>query len=244
MNGKFVTYYRVSTSKQGVHGLGMDAQRTAVEQFLNGGSWEVVGEFEEVESGKRDDRPELAKAIAMAKETGAKLLIAKLDRLARDLHFLTALEKRGVEFVAADMPGANRFTLHVMMALAQAEREMISARTKAGLRSIKNKIERDGHYVAKSGKTITRLGKATGFTPDMAVKSQAIRKAKADAHAAKVQPTIKMMRDQGSTLQAMADHLNHLGLTTPRGKPWTPIAVSRAEGRAQTPQEGHLQPQL
>lgn len=249
MNGKFVTYYRVSTDKQGIRGLGMDAQREAVARYLNGGSWEVVGEFEEVESGKRTDRPELEKAIALAKTTGAKLLIAKLDRLARNVHFLTGLKAQGVEFVACDMPDANSFTINIMAAVAEQEREAISDRVTASLASIKAKIAANGHHVSKAGNVITTLGQRSdgsvgGFAPEWTAKSMAVRSARANAHAAKVQPTIKLMRDQGSTLQAVADHLNHLGLTTPRGKPWTPIAVSRAENRAEKPQEGHLQPQL
>ena len=230
MNGSFVTYYRVSRASQGMEGLGMDAQERAVTAFLNGGDWTVQGTFKEVESGKRDDRPELAKAIALAKATKSKLLIAKLDRLARDLHFLTSLEKEGVEFVAVDMPGANKFTLHVMMALAQQEREMISSRTKASLASIKAKIEQDGQHVSKKGNVITKLGGRT-LSDDERAKGRQARTEKANAHAAKVAPIIASMRGQNATLQAVADALNQAGLQTPRGASWTPMAVSRAEKR-------------
>lgn len=229
MNGTFVTYYRVSTDSQGVRGLGMDAQRKAVENYLNGGSWTVVREFEEVESGSNANRPQLMNAIALCKATGAKLLIAKIDRLARDLRFLTVLDDAKVEFVSTDMPDANRFTINIMMAMAQQEREMISARTKAGLASIKDRIATDGHHVSKAGNVITKLGRA--FTEDERARGPQAHKAKANARATKVAPAIVMARGQGMTLQATADHLNSLGLTTPRGSLWTPIAVSRAEKR-------------
>ncbi|MFZ4165274.1 recombinase family protein [Brevundimonas sp. NPDC058933] len=231
MNGSFVTYYRVSTDKQGVRGLGMDAQRAAVERYLNGGNWTVLAEFEEVESGKRSDRPELAKAIALCKSTGAKLLIGKLDRLSRDMLFLLTLQNEGVQFVAADMPDANNMTLHMMMVFAQHERETISARTKAGLQAIKDRIEREGHHVSKAGNVITKLGPAKPFTGADSARGVQSRKAKADEHASKVIPTITLLKGQGATLQQIADHLNHMGQKTPRGASWTPIAVSRAYGR-------------
>lgn len=231
MNGKFVTYYRVSTDKQGVRGLGMEAQRAAVSTYLNSGDWTVIGEFEEVESGKRSDRPELTKAIALAKATGAKLLIAKLDRLARDIRFLTILDDHKVEFVCADMPDANRTMIGFMMVMAQAEREAISSRTKAALGSIKARIERDGHHVSKAGNKVTTLGGPKKFDDAARAKAVASRMTKADDHAAKVAPAIKMARGQSMTLQQTADHLNALGLKTPRGAVWTPSAVSRAEKR-------------
>ncbi|MDO8608217.1 MAG: recombinase family protein [Phaeospirillum sp.] len=132
-SGKFVSYYRVSTQQQGRSGLGLEGQRHAVTEFLNGGSWELVSEFTEIESGKRSDRPQLQLALAAARRHRAVLLIAKLDRLSRDAHFLLGLEKAGVEFVCADMPNANRLTIGIMAMVADEERRMISARTKAAL---------------------------------------------------------------------------------------------------------------
>src|ERR1700758_2912094 len=111
MDGKFIAYYRVSTDRQGVNGNGMAAQRKAVEDYLNGGQWKLVGEFTEVESGKRSDRPELEKALAACKKLKAKLVIAKLDRLSRNLAFIAALMESGVEFVAVDIPHANKLTI-------------------------------------------------------------------------------------------------------------------------------------
>ena len=135
--GRFVAYYRVSTAKQGRSGLGLDAQREAVRAYMNGGNWTLLAEHTEVESGKVDDRPELTNALQTCRLTGATLVIAKLDRLSRDAHFLLGLEKAGVEFVAVDMPNANRLTVRLMAVIAQEEREMIAARTKVALAAAK-----------------------------------------------------------------------------------------------------------
>jgi DNA invertase Pin-like site-specific DNA recombinase len=142
--GRFVSYLRVSTDRQGKSGLGLEAQRKAVEDFLNGGSWKLIDEFIEVESGKRDDRPKLAEALARCRLHNATLVIAKLDRLSRDAHFLLGLQKAGVRFVAADMPEANEMVVGIMAVVAQAERKMISARTKAALAAAKARGKRLG----------------------------------------------------------------------------------------------------
>src|SRR4051794_25000743 len=131
--GRYVSYLRVSTDRQGRLDLGLEAQRKAVEDFLNGGRWDLIAEFVEVESGKRDDRPKLAKALALCRLHNATLVIAKLDRLSRDAAFLLGLQKAGVRFVAADMPEANELVVGIMAVVAQTERKMISVRTKAAL---------------------------------------------------------------------------------------------------------------
>ena len=137
-HGKFVSYLRVSTKRQGESGLGLEAQRKAVSDFLNGGNWKLVEELVEVESGKHDhNRPALHKALEACKVYGATLVIAKLDRLSRDAHFLLGLQKAGVKFVAADMPEANEMVVGIMALVAQAERRMISERTKAALQAAK-----------------------------------------------------------------------------------------------------------
>src|ERR1700750_2536505 len=136
-NGKFVAYFRVSTQKQGASGLGIEAQQEAVRTYLNGGRWKLVGEFKEVESGKRNDRPALAEALAMCRIHGATLIIAKLDRLARNVAFISNLMESGVEFTAVDFPQANRLTIHILAAVAEHEAAMISARTKAALGAAK-----------------------------------------------------------------------------------------------------------
>src|SRR3954468_203058 len=136
-SGKWVAYYRVSTAKQGASGLELDAQREAVADYLNGCNWTLAAEFVEVESGKRNDRPELAKALATCRRTRATLVIAKLGRLARTVAFVSNLMEAGVEFVAVDFPTANRLTIHILAAVAEHEREIISARTKAALAAAK-----------------------------------------------------------------------------------------------------------
>src|SRR3954466_11391511 len=157
-SGKWVAYYRVSTAKQGASGLGLEAQREAVAGYLNGGNWQLAAEFTEVESGRKNDRPELAKALAMCRRIGATLIIAKLDRLARNVAFVSNLMESGVEFVAADFPQANRLTIHILAAVAEHEREMISARTKAALAAAKAR----GTWVSKAGRTVSRLGNPNG----------------------------------------------------------------------------------
>jgi DNA invertase Pin-like site-specific DNA recombinase len=130
---RFVAYYRVSTDRQGRSGLGLEAQQKAVRDYLDGGAWEIVAEFVEVESGKRADRPELARALDACRKHKARLVIAKLDRLSRNLAFIATLKDSGVEFVAVDNPHANKLTIHILAAEAEHEREAISERTKAAL---------------------------------------------------------------------------------------------------------------
>src|SRR5262249_55450711 len=137
MRGKFIAYYRVSTDRQGKSGLGLDAQRKAVVDYLDGGKWTLLDEFTEIESGKRNDRPELEKALAACKKHRAKLVIAKLDRLSRNLAFIAVLMDRKVDFVCCDNPTATKFTIHILAAVAEHERDAISARTKAALAAAK-----------------------------------------------------------------------------------------------------------
>ncbi len=139
MRGKFVSYLRVSTDKQGERGHGLDAQRKAVAEYLNGGEWELLGEFVEIESGKRGDRPKLAEALATCKKHRARLVIAKLDRLSRNVAFIATLMDGKTDFVCCDFPTANRLTLHILAAVAEHEREMIAKRTKDGLAAAKAK---------------------------------------------------------------------------------------------------------
>ncbi len=141
-NGKFVSYLRVSTAKQGASGLGLEAQRMAVTEYLNGGRWTVIQEVVEVESGKHDDRPKLAEAMGLCRLHGATLVIAKLDRLSRDAHFLLGLQKAGVRFVAADMPEANEMVVGIMAVVAQAERKMISASNQGSIGGLRKRVAR------------------------------------------------------------------------------------------------------
>jgi DNA invertase Pin-like site-specific DNA recombinase len=215
--GKFVAYLRVSTARQGRSGLGLEAQRKSVDDFLNGGSWKVIREFVEVESGKKaDNRPQLAKALQACRVHGAKLVIAKLDRLSRDAHFLLGLDKAGVDFVCADMPSANRLTVGIMAMVAEEERRMISERTKAALAAAKRRGVVLGGY--RGGKLTTKARKA----------GSAAGKAKADARAADLADTVKELQASGSaSLRAIADGIDARGIPTAKGGKWAPTQVMR-----------------
>ena len=208
--GKFVAYFRVSTDKQGRSGLGFEAQRHAVDQFLNGGSWSLIGEFIEVESGKRNKRPELEKALAVCKRQKAKLVIAKLDRLSRNLAFIATLMDSGVEFVAVDNPHANKLTVHILAAVAQHEREMIAQRTKDALQAAKAR------------------GVVLGNPKLDAVRDRAVASVKADADrfAKNVAPIIREIQSTGvASHRAIARSLNSRGIATARGGVWTAVQV-------------------
>lgn len=231
---QFVAYHRVSTAKQGASGLGLAAQRQAVRDHIQQHGGDLIGEFEEVESGKRSDRPALASAMERCRLTGSTLLIAKLDRLSRNVHFLSGLMEQGVDFTACDMPSANKFTVHIMAAVAQQEREAISARTKAALGSIRTKLAAgESHVSRKSGRTLTRLGNPQGLTvrrPDLG--SAAVR-ARAAAFANSVLPTIRAIQAEGAvSLGSIAARLNELRVRTSRGSEWTPMSVKRVLDRA------------
>lgn len=217
---KCVAYYRVSTARQGASGLGLEAQREAVSRFLSGGRWCVVASFTEVESGKRDDRPELARAIQACRVYGARLVIAKLDRLSRDAHFLLGLEKAGVDFVAADMPNANRLTVGIMAMVAEEERRMISARTKAALAAAKARGTVLGGY---KGAAITDAAREAG---------RDAQTARAAARARDLAPVIVELQAAGVTsLNGMAKALNARGIPTARGGQWQAVQVSHVLAR-------------
>lgn len=210
-DGKFVAYYRVSTAEQGRSGLGLEAQRSVVQAFLNGGKWTLLAEHTEIESGKRDDRPELAKALQACGLTGSTLVIAKLDRLSRDAAFLLNLEKAGVDFIAADMPNANRLTVRLMSVIAQEEREMISARTKAALGAAKARGVKLGGFRA-------------GSRVDNSLGTEALQR-RADAFAAQVGPIIAELRGSGLSLRQIGAALTARGIRTARGGAWSADAV-------------------
>jgi DNA invertase Pin-like site-specific DNA recombinase len=215
--GKFIGYLRVSTEKQGLSGLGIEAQRKAIDDYLNGGKWELLAEYVEIESGKRSDRPELAKALAQSKATGATLVIAKLDRLSRSVAFISNLMESGVEFVAADMPMANRLTVHVhvLAAVAEHERVMISQRTTAALAAAKVRGVKLGN--PNGARALRGLGNGRAIVG---------AKAKADAHMVRVVPVIETIRREGATgLRGIAEQLNRQGILTARGGRWYATTV-------------------
>lgn len=202
----FVTYLRVSTARQGQSGLGLEAQRAAVEKFVKERAGEIHAEFVEVETGKRNDRPELAEALRVAKKAGTVLLIAKLDRLARNVAFISNLLEAGVKICAADMPEANRFMLHVMAAVAEHEARAISDRTKAALAAAKARGVRLGWAADR------RQGDLEAATRS----SIEIRMAAADRRAEQVLPVIRELRAQGLPLARIAGTLNARGIPTAR----------------------------
>jgi DNA invertase Pin-like site-specific DNA recombinase len=222
--GKFVSYLRVSTARQGRSGLGLEAQRKAVEDYLNGGSWQLVKEFVEVESGKKADRPQLEKAFQLCRLLGAKLVIAKLDRLSRDAHFLLGLEKAGVDFVAADIPQANRLTIGIMAVMAEHERRMISERTKAALAAAKRRGVKLG---GDRGARLTAKQRALGV---------AALQAKARARASDLAPIVRELQAGGVvSLRAIAAGLDERGIPAARGGKWSAVQVSRLLGAASLP---------
>jgi DNA invertase Pin-like site-specific DNA recombinase len=209
---RFIAYERVSTARQGASGLGLEAQRNAIDRFAASRGAEVLGRFTEVESGKNPNRPELIKAIQLARLTGATLVIAKLDRLSRNAAFLLTLRDSGVQFLACDMPEANELTIGIMALVAQAEREAISRRTKEALAVAKARGVRLGN--PNGANALRRAGKG-------AVALRAAVVANADQHAEDLRAVVEEIRAQGAvSLRAIAAALNDRGMLTRRGGQW------------------------
>jgi DNA invertase Pin-like site-specific DNA recombinase len=220
--GKFVAYYRVSTDKQGRSGLGLDAQRAAVAQRLDGGSWKLVGEFTEVESGKRAKRPQLEIALTACKKQKAKLVVAKLDRLTRNVRFMLTLLDSGVEVLFCDMPDVTgamgRFILTGMANVAELEAGLISERTKAGLAIAKQRGVKLGVHGAKT----------------LAPKYKAEAKARADQLA----PLIRQLQRDGYSMRGIAGELSKRKIETPRAGVWHPQLVKRIVHRMKARHKG------
>jgi len=211
---EFVAYYRVSTDRQGESGLGLEAQRQAVAQFIGDGS--LLAEFQEVESGKNHrNRPQLTAAIELCRKKRAKLVIAKLDRLARNVHFVSGLMESKIDFVAVDNPHATKFTIHILAAVAELEAAQISQRTRAALQQVKRELAEKGQRVSVRGRVFTRLGNPPGIDTS---------RARAKRHPIKPSPHVveimRQQRDQGRSYRAIALHLNQLGLRTAKGANW------------------------
>jgi DNA invertase Pin-like site-specific DNA recombinase len=224
-SGKYVAYYRVSTKKQGASGLGLEAQREIVQTHLNGGDWEIIGEFTEMESGKRSDRnrPELRAALDLCEAQGAILVVAKLDRLTRNVPFLSRLMESSAKFIACDIPdfgnpSQNRFMLQLMANVAEYEASLISTRTKAALEASKKR----GTVL---GSPSPEIGSALGT-------KRVIEDA--DAYAAEVMVVIKELQKYGcDTLQKIANGLMARGIETARGgTKWYPSSVRNVMNRS------------
>jgi DNA invertase Pin-like site-specific DNA recombinase len=224
--GGFVAYYRVSTRKQGKHGLGVAAQREAVERYLNGGKWRIVAEFTEVESGRRKDRPELQRALATARLHQVPVVVAKVDRLTRSVAFLSRLLEAGVDVRFADLPSiegpAGRFMLQQMAAVAELEAGFIGDRTRKALAAARKRGRKLGGY--RKGAKLTSEGRKAGG---------AATAAKAAARASDIAPEISALQAAGVTsLQGIANALNERKIPTARGRQWSPTQVMRVLKRA------------
>ena len=209
---KIISYIRVSTQKQGMSGLGMEAQQKAVQQYLAEQGSDLVAEFVEVESGKKTDkqRPELAKALEACKKHKAVLVVAKLDRLARNVHFISGLMESKVKFLALDMPEANELTLHVMAAFAEHEAKRISERTKAALAVAKER----GVKLGTAG--------AANLQPNIELRQQ-----QAQAFAESLSGIFEGFKLRELTQRQMVAELNQLGIKTARGGSWSLLQVQR-----------------
>lgn len=218
---QIVSYLRVSTARQGASGLGLEAQRAAVQSFAASGGHGIVAEFVEVESGRKADRPQLAAALSTCRLHRATLVIAKLDRLARNVAFIAGLMDGNVEFVACDMPHANRLTLHLMAAMAEHEREMISQRTKAALAAAKARGIKLGN---PNGTEQLR-----GRCQEAAAASAVARRQTAETRAAAVRDELTPMLTAGTaTLASLARYLNARGVPSPSGGAWYGQQVGRS----------------
>jgi DNA invertase Pin-like site-specific DNA recombinase len=221
-NAGYIAYYRVSSARQGESGLGLNAQREAVARLAKSGP--ILAEYTEVESAKsHKNRPQLLAAMAEAKKRNATLLIAKLDRLARNVHFVSGLMETGVDFIAADMPEAIPLTLHIFAAMAEHERRMISQRTRAGMEAAKREIEANGFRVSRrSGRTYSKHGNPN-WQPALEAANRARRRPGQVADP--IERMIHSLRIDGLSFRQIASKLNAGGLQTPSKAQWHPSSV-------------------
>jgi DNA invertase Pin-like site-specific DNA recombinase len=234
--GKFIAYYRVSTDKQGKSGLGLEAQRQAVANYLNGGEWKVIAEFTEVESGRRADRPQLAAALKAARLHQATIVVSKVDRLTRSVAFLSKLLEANVDVRFADLPSiegpTGRFMLQQMASVAELEAGMISDRTKRALAAAKASGKRLGgmrrKIIGKDEQGTKIYGDVVAGSPESRKLATEALQARADAKAADLSPIIQELQTAGKTsLRAIAAGLNEAGIPTARGCQWSAVQVQR-----------------
>lgn len=221
---KYIAYFRVSTPRQGQSGLGLEAQMAAVRDFVNGHG-ELAAEYTEVETGKRADRPQLLKAIAHARRERATLVIAKLDRLARNVAFTATLMESGADFLACDMPEANKLTIHILAAVAEDEARRISERTKAALAAYKAR----GGLLGANHPSCKEIAREAGKRGSV-VGAQRVAE-QAHAAYADILPTMTRLRHSGASLRQIAQYLNGAGHVTRRGQFWNPTQVKRVLDR-------------
>lgn len=226
-----IAYYRVSTKQQARSGLGLDGQKTALENFARQHGSSIIAEYQETETGKRKDRPELAKALAHARRSKATLVVAKLDRLARNVAFTSALMEAGADFVACDNPHANPLTIHILAAIAEHEARTISERTSVALEAARRRGIRLGSARPNHWKGREAARKA-GAMKGSQVAAEAAR-VKARAAYTDLVPVITELRSAGATLRDIAAHLSAMGHTTRRGRPWNASQVMRVLQRVE-----------
>lgn len=217
---RYVAYYRVSTQKQGKSGLGLEAQKEAVAQHVRRDGGKVVAEYQEVESGKRADRPQLALALERCRLTRSTLLVAKLDRLTRDTGFLAKLRDSGVNFMACDNPHATSLTVTILIAVAEEERRLASVRTREALARAKARGVRLGNPMGSKA-----WGDRSGAGAVEALQ------AKADGFAQRLASMVQPLRAEGLSLRAIADRLNGEGIVTAHGKAWQANSIRRLLAR-------------
>ncbi len=220
---KIVTYMRVSTDKQGRSGLGLEAQREAIRAYARTAHAVTISEYQEIESGRNNARPELEKALRAARVHGAKLVIAKLDRLSRNAAFLLKIQDSGADFTACDMPDASPFTVGIMAVLAQQESKMISDRTRAAMQAAKARGQSFGN--PNGAAALRRAGRGNGA-------SRQVASANADAFAHDLKDVLDHLESGGITsLSAIANTLNKRGIKTARGGQWYPTTVANLRNR-------------
>lgn len=239
---RFVAYYRVSTARQGQSGLGLEAQRQAVHRYASGAGGRLLAEFTEIESGKNNARPELARAIRQAKVTGGRLIIAKMDRLSRNAAFLLHLRDSGVRFVAADLPNADETVVGIMAVIAQREREMISLRTREALQVARRRLAEQGQRLGNpnGAAALRRAGRGNAAAVDAVQVAAAAR-----AHDL-AEIVADVVAAGFTTCRAIAGELNRREIATPRGRQWHASTVADLQRRLGTsgPADSRTNPTL
>lgn len=221
MGGKIVSYLRVSSRRQGASGLGIEAQRASVETFMRADRYELVSEYVEVESARRDSlrkRPALRQALAHCKREKAVLVVAKLDRLSRSVAVTSALHEANVDFVCCDMPAANRMTVQIMAVVAEQESRATSERTKAALQAMRERGQKSALHL----ENLTDEGRRKG-----AAGNREVWREKTARTCGYIAPKMRRLRDQGLSFRKIADALNAEGSFTVTGRAWNPVQVMR-----------------
>jgi DNA invertase Pin-like site-specific DNA recombinase len=215
---RYVAYYRVSTAQQGQFGFGVEAQRAAVQDYVAANLGFLVAEFSEIMSGRKDSRPELAKALSMCRIAHSMLVIARLDRLSRDVEMIARLMESGLEFVAVDFPHANRFTIHILAAVAEYESRLISERMNQIIAARRERGAKVGHFAGSLPRR---------FPPGCQEASALVRQARSEARAQDLAPLVWKAIAEGKSLSVIADEFNETGVTPPQHAPWAKNSIWR-----------------